>query len=605
MSRRFFCQSSLVLGGLVGLQPTLVLPAFAQASGNRTHGHSLTGSLKYPKDFQNFDYVNLEAPQQGTVRLRADGGFDSFNPFILKGDAVNVTPWIYETLMLSSLDEGSAHYGLLAEWMEYPEDNSAVTFKLRETARWHDGKPVTPEDIIFSFERLTGEGASPFWRFYYGNIEAVEAVDAQTVRFKFDEKGNRELPHIVGQMPILPKHWWQDKDFAASSLERPLGSGPYKIGAFEANRYVTFERVQDYWGNDLPVRKGTMNFQQLRFEYFRDQDVAHEAFKAGKIDFVEENSAKRWATGYDFNDVKSGDVIKEEVTLEGTKAVQFFAFNLRKSRFQDKRVRQALSLAFDFEWTNATIYFNQYARPRSYAQGAQDLMPQGKPTGQELAFLEELRDQVPPEVFGEPYEPAKTDASGRNRQNMRQAVELLQQAGWQMRDNKLVNADGEVFKVEFLSAQDAQKRVVAPYLKNLERLGIQTNMRFVDSSQYLKRAQEFDFDFVIYGLQNSDSPGNEQRDYWSSAVADQPGGRNLAGVKDPAVDALIEKIVFAKDREALTAAFKALDRVLTWNYYTVLQLYTPFDRIAYRKTLGHPDPLPERSIGFPTVWWQK
>lgn len=609
ISRRFFCQSSLALTGVgLSLGSGLFSPHTtyaAIASQVRVHGHSLTGKLKYQKNFPHFNYVNLDAPKKGTVRLKANGSFDSFHPFVLKGDAVNVTPWIYDTLMVSSLDEGSTHYGLLAEWMEYPTDYSEVVFKLRENATWHDGTPVTAEDVVFTFNSITGTGAAPFWRFYYGNVANITAQDKRTVRFKFNETGNRELPHITGQLPVLSKAWWENRDFTASTLERPMGSGPYKIGAFEANRFVIFQQVPDYWGKDLPVRQGTMNFDTLRFEYFRDQDIAHEAFKAGDIDFVEENSAKRWATGYDFGDVRSGKIIRKEVPLKGAKPVQFFAYNLRKPRFQDRRVREALALAFDFDWTNQTVFFDQYAHPRSFAQGADDLMPEGKPKGTELALLEEVRDKVPAEVFGLPYQPPKTDGSGRNRKNLRKAMVLLEQAGWKIVDNRLLNTAGEHFSIDFLGAQDIQQRIVAPYLKNLSRLGIKTNMRFVDTSQYLKRIQDFDFDLVISGIQNSDSPGNEQRDYWGSDAANLAGGRNLAGVKDPAVDAMIEKIIFATDRDTLTAAFRALDRILVWNYYTVMELYTPFERIAYRNTLGHPEPFPDRSTGFPVIWWQK
>jgi microcin C transport system substrate-binding protein len=572
----------------------------------RSHGGSLLGALKYGPDFTHFDYVNPDAPKGGTARLATAGTFDSFNPFIVRGDPPTGIGLIFDQLMTSNLDEGSTHYGLLAEWEEHPADDSWVAFKLREGARWHDGRPVTAEDVIWTFRTLIEKGA-PQYRFYYKNVVDARDMGGGVVRFDFDQTGNRELPHIMGQLTVLPKHWWEGRDFEAGGLEPLMGSGPYRVGAFEPGRYVEYERVADYWGADLPVRRGTMNFDRVRYEIFLDESAQLDAFRAGQIDYRAENSASNWARRYDFAAVQDGRVRREEVEVEGPKQVQYFAMNLRRPKFQDVRTRRALSLAFDFEWTNRTIYFEQYARPRSYFQGTEDLMPVGAPEGAELAMLEPFRGQIPDEAFGEPYAPPTTDGSGRNRQGLRQAARLLEEAGWTMGgDGVLRGADGQPFTIEFLSAQDTQERVIGPYIANLKTLGIDAVFRVVDAPQYVRRVSQdpdFDFDMIIFGMANSESPGNEQREFWGSEAAERMGSRNVGGIKDPAVDALIEKIVFAGDRAELAAATRALDRVLTWSQYGILQLYTPFDRIAWWDMFGHPEPLPPRDPGFPAVWW--
>ncbi len=581
-------------------------PAFAADEGVvRSHGASLTGELKYGLDFPHFDYVNPNAPKGGTARLATQGGFDSFNPFIVKGDPPTGIGIIFDTLMTSSLDQGSTEYGLLAEWMEHPDDYSWASFRLRDGARWHDGAPITVDDVIFSLNILLEKG-HPQYKFYYANV--VEAIDLgdRVVRFNFDVKNNRELPHIMGQLAILPKHWWEGRAFDESSLEPPLGSGPYRIGAFEAGRYIEYERVKDYWGADLPVNIGKNNFDTIRYEIFLDGEAAFEGFKSGEFDYRAENSASKWAQQYEFPAAKKGLVTKEEIVEEGPKRIQTFAFNLRRPQFQNRKVREAIKLAFDFERTNATVYFGQYARPRSYFQGTDSLMATGAPTGAELAMLEELRGQVPDEVFGPHYEAPKTDGSGRNRRQLRAAGKLLAEAGWAIRNGVLVGPDDKAFTIEFLTASDAQSKVLNPFIKNLKTLGIDATMRVVDGPQYIRRVAQdpaFDWDMIIWGVSNSESPGNEQREFWGSEAATRVGARNVGGVQDPAVDALIDKIIFAKDRAELEAASRALDRVLTWNHYMIMQLYTPYERIAYWDRFGHPDPLPPRSIGFPTYWW--
>lgn len=595
----------LLAGGAASVAPFGV-PRFAFADGHmtRSHGESLVGSLAYPADFEKFDYANADAPKGGTARNAAIGTFDSFNPFIVKGDPATGAGLIYDALMTPSLDESSTAYGLLAEWIEFPDDYSSVAFKLREGARWHDGKPITPQDVIFSFETLTSKGA-PFYRFYYGNVEKAEDAGDNIVRFTFNQKNNRELPHIMGQLTILPEHYWKDRDFTRSSLDVPLGSGPYKIGKFEAGRFVDYERVEDYWGADLPVNIGTNNFDTLKFEYFKDPNAAFEAFKAGQLDLRLENSSINWATRYDFPAMERGDVIKAEIETAGPKVSQTFAFNTRRKKFADVRVREALALAFDFEWTNKAIFFGQYGRPTSYFQGTEDLMSGGVPEGRELEILEAHRDALPADLFDKPFEMPVSNGSGRpDRSVLRRMKALLKDAGWEAKGGKLTNADGEVLSVEFLYGSSQQERVIAPYMKNLERLGIETTLRLTDPAQYVRRVEEYDFDMVIDRVRNSSSPGNEQRDFWGSKVADQPGGRNLSGVKDPVVDALIEGLIFAEDREDLAAHSRALDRVLLWGHYGVLELYTPTERVAWWPgKVVKPDETPSHSIGWPTVWW--
>lgn len=604
-NRRQTAQMMLGLAGagLIGPQARA-----AQDGVTRSHASSLVGTPNYAEGFERFGYVNADAPKGGEVRLDSVGSFDSFNPFIVKGNpgaGFNLFGGlIYDPLMDVSLDEDSTSYGLLAEWMEWPDDYSSVIFKLRDEARWHDGEPITPEDVVYSYGLVTDKGR-PFYRLYYANVEKAEVLDGNRVRFVFDQKDNRELPHIMAQLPVLPKHFWESRNFEDSSLEAPLGSGAYRVGTFEANTFCTFERVEDYWGVDLPINVGKSNFDTLRFEYFKDPNAAFDAFKSGAIDYRAENSSLNWGTRYDFPAMKRGEVVRESVEISGPKATQSFAFNTRRPLFADRRVREAIGFAFDFEWINKAIFFDSYARPTSYFQGTPELMAAGIPEGAELALLEEHRDSLPPELFTDPYELPVSDGSGRpDRRTLRKAKKLLADAGWTVTEGKLVNDKGEPFRFEFMIGSSAQERVVAPFVKNLERLGMDATIRLVDSSQYTSRYREFNFDMVVGRVGNSASPGNEQRDFWGSDAADASGGRNINGVKDPVVDALIEKIVFAEDREALAAASRALDRVLLWGHYNILQLYTPTDRIAWWKDrITPPDPFPSNSVGFPTVWW--
>ena len=593
-----------LIGGLL-LVLALLAPVEAGAQASRTaHGLSLFGDLKYPPDFKRFDYVNPAAPKGGVLHMAAIGGFDSLNPFILKGEPAAGASMIYDRLLTQSFDEAGSEYGLLAQSIEVAKDFSWVIFTLRPEARWHDGKPVTPEDVIFSLNILKEKGA-PLYRFYYANVKSASKAGTHGVRFDFDAAGNRELPQIVGQLPILPAHYWKGRDFGATTLEPPLGSGPYRISKVEANRSIMLERVADYWGKDLPVNVGANNFDQIAFEYYRDDTVALEAFKADNFDVRFEISAKNWATAYDFPAVKQGKVIRAELQTRNAEPMQGFLFNTRRTKFSDPRVRLAFNYAFDFEWANKNLFYGQYARTRSYFQNS-ELAAAALPDAAELALLEPFRSQLPPEVFTKVYVPPVTDGSGENRKNLREAQRLFAEAGWQVVDGALTHAkSGEKMQVEFLLEQPSFERIVSPYVRNLERLGIKSSIRMVDTAQYKNRTDAYDFDIIIGGVSNSLSPGNEQREYWSAAAADRPGSRNLMGVKSPVVDALIGKIIFAENRAALITASHALDRVLLWGHYLVPQWHTPVIRTAYWDVLDYPRPVPDYNIGFPDLWWYK
>ncbi len=575
----------------------------------RHHGLSLiTPEPQLPPDFPHFPYANPDAPKGGEVRLPAIGSFDTLNPIPLKGTKASGLGLVYEQLMTNSLDEPSAEYGLIAEWVSYPQDYSSVTFGLNPKARWHDGEPITPEDVVFSFDVLKEN--NPFYAAYYANVTSAEQTGEREVTFRFDTTGNRELPLIVGQMLVFPKHYWdgsENQDPASTTLEPPLGSGPYRIVEAEGGRRVTYERVDDYWANDLPTRKGQYNFDRVQYDYFRDTTVAFQAFKAGKLDFYVESSAKNWAQGYDFPAHNRGDVIKRAVELDTPQPMQAFVFNTRRDRFADPRVRRAFNHAFDFEWANKNLFFGQYARTDSFFKNTQ-MEAQGLPEGREREILERLRaeypEHVPEEVLTEDY--TNPEGGGRRamRDNLRKALSLLSEAGWDSKGGQLVNAEtGERFEVEFLLRSPAMERVVLPYSQTLKRLGIDVSVRVVDSSQYQERENTFDFDVIVDSFRQSNSPGNEQRDFWGSKAAETPGSRNTIGIKNPAIDDLIDQIVFAKGRDELVAAARALDRVLLWNHYVVPQWYSPAQRIAYWDKYDHPQPLPSRAVGLTQVWW--
>ncbi len=602
--------------GLVSLGPVLSrLPVIAaraeKASGEKLewrHGLSLFGDLKYPPDFSHFDYVKPDAPKGGRVRLYAIGSFDSLNPFTYKGEAAAGAGSIHDRLIKPALDEPASEYGLIAEAVAHPPDFSFVAYRLRKAARFHDGRPITPADVIWSMENL--KTAHPFYNFYYSNIARVEQTGDREVRFVFSVKGNRELPQITGQMPVLPRHWWTAKgadgkprSLQRATLEVPLGSGAYRIRTVKPGESLVLERVKDYWARDLPVNVGYDNFDEIEILYFRDETVALEAFKADQYDWRVENNSKNWATAYDFPAVKRGDVVLETFHLKNSQGMQAFVFNLRREKFRDRRVRQAFNLAFDFEWANKNLFYGQYTRTNSFFSNS-ELAARGLPDEMELQILEKVRDKVPPEVFSREYRNPVNTTPADMRRHLREAMRLLQAAGWKLgKDGVLRNGRGEPFEVEFLLVSPAFERIVLPFVRNLKRLGIQARVRTVDSAQYERRVKNFDFDIIVAGWGQSLSPGNEQRNYWGSAAADRPGSRNYAGIKDPAVDYLIERIIFARSRRELIAATRALDRVLLWNFYVLPTWHITYERTARWNRFGKPARIPEHSVGFPDIWW--
>jgi microcin C transport system substrate-binding protein len=582
-----------------------------QQEKNWRHGLSLYGELKYPPGFKQFDYVNANAPKAGTARQIALGTFDNFNTAVagVKGSLAAGIESIYETLFATSLDEVSTGYGLLAEGVSFPADFSSVTYRLRREAKWHDGTPITPADVIFSFNAF--KKYSPQQSAYYRHVSKAEQTGDHEVTFTFDAPGNRELPQIVGELSVLPKHWWEGtdgngkkRDIGETTLEAPLGSGPYKVKDFSAGRNVVFERVKDYWGRDINVNIGQNNFDELHYEYFRDTTVALEAFKADSIDWRTENSAKNWATAYDFPAVSDKRVVLEEFPIRNTGVMQAFAFNIRREKFQDPRLRLAFNYAFDFEEMNKQIFYGQYKRIASYFEGT-ELASSGMPTGRELELLETVRDKVPADLFTKPYANPVNGSPDKVRNNLREALRLLKEAGYEIRDQQLVNVKtGEQYAVEFLAEDPSFERVYLFYKPSLERLGMNVTVRTVDEAQFENRVRNWDFDIITMMWQQSLTPGNEQRGYWGSQAADQPGSENIVGIKNPAVDAMIEQVIFAKNRADLEAATHALDRVLLWNYYVVPQWTYGKVRTARWDRFGHPDPMPKYGrAAFPNFWW--
>jgi len=565
------------------------------------HGVAMHGDLKYGPDFTHFDYANPNAPKGGLVRQGTIGSYDSFNGYIVKGNSAAGLGLIYEGLTSASADEAFTRYGALAEEIFMPEDRSWVAFKLRKEARWHDGKPVTVDDVIWTYNTLLEKG-TPFFRFYYGNVtEAVKAGDG-IVRFNFAPGENQELPLIVAEMPVLPKHYWETRDFSKTTLEPPLGNGPYKIESFEPGRSITYVRIKDWWGENLPVNKGFQNFERIRIDYYRDGTIALEAFKAGEYDYRAENSSKAWATSYKIPNVEKGLIKKEEITHNRSSGMQAFVFNTRRAMFKDRKLRQALAYGFDFEWSNKNLFYGQYARTRSFFDNS-ELAATGVPSKEELAILEPYRGKIPNEVFTQEYNPPKNDGSGKIRRNLRTASKLLNDAGWIIKDGKRVNEKtGQALEFEVLLVSPLFERIVLPFSKNLEKLGIKVTVRTVDSSQYRRRLDTFDFDVMVGSFGQSLSPGNEQRSFWGSTAADQEGGRNIIGIQDPVIDELIEKVIAAPDRKGLITAVKVLDRVLQWGHWLIPHWHATYDRIAYWDKFGRPKITPLRGNQF-SAWW--
>jgi microcin C transport system substrate-binding protein len=582
----------LLLAGL-GL-PTLAAPQHALTLYNE--------APKYPADFKHFDYVNPDAPKGGTFRENGFGSFDSLNPFISKGVPADNIDLVYDTLARASLDEPFTEYGLLARQIEKAPDNSWVRFYLRPEARFQDGQPVRADDVVFTFNTLMKSGA-PLFRGYYADVAEVVAEDPLRVLFKFKHGNNRELPLILGQIAVLPKHVWEGRDFAKGGLEIPVGSGPYKVAEVKPGRSIRLERDKNYWGKDLPINRGFYNFDTITVDYYRDNTVALEALKAGQFDYWYETSAKNWATAYNIPAVREKRLIREEIPNGTPTGMQGFVFNLRRPVFQDVRVRQALSLLLDFEWTNKQLFNGAYTRTGSYFENS-EMAAKGLPGEDELKLLEPLRGKIPEQVFTEPFKNPVTDASGMIREQQRQAYKLLQEAGWRIDNDKMVDAQGKPLTIEFLLAQTEFERILLPYKRNLADLGITLNIRRVDVAEYINRLRSRDFDMIVGGFPQSNSPGNEQREFWQSGSADNPGSRNYMGLKDPAVDSLVESLINADSRQSLVAHTRALDRVLLWGFYVVPNWHIKTWRVAYWNHIGHPVTPPKYDIGINT-WWIK
>ena len=564
------------------------------------HAISMHGSPKYSKDFKNFDYVNINAPKGGIIKLHQIGSFDTLNNFILKGSPAAYLNQVHDSLLTQSFDEPFTMYGLVAESISVPEDRSWVIFKIRKEAKFHDGNPIRVEDIIWTLNTLKEKG-HPFFKFYYGNIKTAEKISDNEVKFIFQGERNLELPLIIGQMKILSEKYWKDK-FKDVLLESPIGSGPYRVKNFKAGRTIEFERVDNYWGKNLSVNQGKFNFEKVVIEYFRDATVALEAFKSGDYDFREETQAKRWANAYNFTAIENGNVKKESVKHEIPTGMQGFYINSRKEIFKDRIVRKALNYAFDFEWTNKILFFDQYKRTNSFFSNS-DLASTNLPSNEEFKLLNPFKKKLPNEVFNATYQNPVNDGSGEIRKNLRIADKLLFDAGWIIKDGKRINkVTGIPLKFTILLVSPEFERIALPFARNLKKIGIEAKVRTVDSAQYERRLENFSFDMAVVSLGQSLSPGNEQRDFWHSTSATINGSRNYSGVSNPAVDFLIDKIIGAKDRKSLVSATQALDRVLLFGYYVVPHWHIQNFRIAYWDKFGQPKINPKYDLGLDT-WW--
>jgi microcin C transport system substrate-binding protein len=612
LSRRTFLRiaSGLAIAPSVANGDTLMRYTRSDSRQWR-HGLSLFGDLRYPPHFPHFDYVNPQAPKGGTVRRGVTGTFDNFNMAVdgVKGVPAAGIDLIYETLLTPSLDEVSSAYGLLAEAVSHPADFSSATYRLCGNAKWHDGAPITPEDVVFSFNAFKKH--NPRLSAYYRHVVRAQVTGPREVKFSFDSAGNRELPQIVGQLTVLPKHWWQATDKSGhrrkigdTTLEAPLGSGPYRVKSFDAGRTIIYQRVDDYWGKDLNVRVGQNNFDELRFDYFRDAAVEFEAFKAGAFDWRTENVARNWTTGYGFQAARQKRVVLEQFPIRNVGIMQAFAFNTRRGKFADARLRRAFNFAFDFESVNRDIFYGQYTRIASYFQGT-ELACTGVPEGRELEILAPLRGQIPDEVFTTPYWNPVGGGPAADRKNLLGAMTLLEASGFAVRDLKLVDLKtSEQLRVEFLLADPTYERFVLFYQDSLERLGIDVSVRTVDSVQYENRLRDFDFDIIVASWEETLTPGNELRDYWGSRAAATPGSRNLVGIADKAIDLVIERIVYATDRAEQVAATQALDRVLLWHHYVVPQWSFNEVRTARWNRFAKPNVMPTYGMSaFPDIWW--
>ncbi len=601
MLRRHLFRLGLALGlPIPALRPPR--PARAQAAPPlRTHALSLLGDPALPADFPHFPWVNPDAPKGGEVALTALGSFDSFNPFILRGTPAVGIGLVWDPLMARNLDEATAEYGHVAETIELAADGMGVAFELRAGARFHDGSPITAEDVVWTFQTLRAQGR-PFYRSYWADVAEAVAEGPRRIVFRFRTAENRELPMILGSIAPLPRHWWEGRDFARPLTEPPLGSGPYRIERFEQNRSVVFRRVPDWWARDLPTGRGTSNFDAIRYEYFRDSTVALEAFKAGQIDFRQENVARDWATAYDFPAARRGLVKREEIQHELPTGMQCFAMNQRRPLFQDARARRALIEVFDYEWMNTNLFYGAYARTTSYFSNS-EFASRGLPEGRELEILAGFRGKVPEAVFTTEYKLPVTDGSGNNRDGARRALGLMREAGWTVRDRRLVNAAGQPFAFEILLSAPTFERVALPYVQALERIGVTARVRTVDPAQYQVRMDNFDYDMTVDVIPQGFHPGNEQRDFFTCEKSKQNGSQNIAGFCDPVVDQLVELVIAAPDKAELVARTRALDRVLLHHDYVIPNWHSRSFRIAWWDKFGLPPRHPRFGLGFPTGWW--
>ena len=566
-----------------------------------SHGVSVFGDLKYGADFTHLDYVNPDAPKGGTLRLWGLDTFETLNPFILKGRKEAWNELIFDTLMARAFDEPDALYGLVARAIEIPEDGGWVAFRLRPEARFHDGTPITAEDVAFTFETLVKKG-HPQFAILFRDVAGVEVLDRHRVRFVFKPGRHRDLPVQLAGLPVLSKAYYAEVAFDRTTFTPPLSSGPYRVARAEPGRSVTYERVRDYWAQELPINRGRYNFDRIKIDYYRDRDIAFEAIFAGQYDFREEFTSRSWATQYDKPPVRKGLIVRETLNDDTPSGVQAFFFNLRRDKFKDRRVRRALDLAFDFEWTNKNLFFGLYERTNSMFENS-PLAAHAPPSAAERALLEPFRGKVPEEVFARPYKASVTDGSGKIRRELRQATSLLREAGYRVRDGVLRNAAGEPLTIEFLLFEASFNRIVSPYIANLRRLGIEARIRIVDAANFKYRTDHYDFDVIVRRYVQPLTPGLEQRNFFGSAAAGTPGSFNVGGIEDPAVDALIERVIAATSRADLTTAVRALDRVLMWNNYTLPQWYKGVHHIAYWNKFDRPATKPRFARGVVDTWW--
>tara|TARA_B100001123_G_scaffold447385_2_gene604747 strand:- start:555 stop:2300 length:1746 start_codon:yes stop_codon:yes gene_type:complete len=569
-----------------------------------SHGITLFGDLKYGPRFKHFEYANPQAPKGGKMVLSSTAAYDSLNPYILKGIAAPGMELVFETLMVGAMDEPQSYYGLIAESVELAEDRSYMDFTLRKQARWHDGEPITAHDVVFSFNLLKEKG-HPTYRILYGPIEEAIAIGTWQVRFRFSDTTQRDLPLYAATMPVLPRHYYEEVAFDKTTLVPPLGSGPYKVDSVDQGRSISFRRVEDYWGKDLPVNVGRYNFDVIRYDIYRDETVAVEAIKSGAYDFREEYIARNWATAYNIKAVREGRLIKEKLPHKIPRGMQAFLFNLRKDKYSDPRVREAIGLSMDFEWMNKTLFYGAYDRSSSFFQNT-DFMAVEPPEAAERALLEPHQDELPEALFTTKWVMPKTDGSGYPREQLLKAQALLNEAGWEMVDGKRVNTvTGETLSIEFMMRQRTFEKVITGLVRNLSKLGIEANFRYVDDSQYQKRIDNRDFDIIsIWWNLGVFFPGNEQMSFWHSSQADVVGSNNQSGLKSEAVDDILSKLTSAHTLEELTPATKALDRVLLWKHVVIPHWHLSASRILHWDKFGKPDYDPPYGVAIDS-WWVK